>query len=155
MLPRMHNTLIVLSVVILCVSLSACHRIPLDQRASAPIVGTWFVKTPEAPFHYHMFVFHSDGTMQQTNPDAGDPNTSDSNGMGVWVLDGDRIRGKFVEVTADRTTRQFVSRGDISFLIGVTGNTFSGSASAVFYDAQGGRLKGPLPATLSGERLLP
>jgi hypothetical protein len=151
----MHKTLIVLSVVILCVSLSACHRIPLDQRASAPIVGTWFVKTPEAPFHYHMFVFHSDGTMQQTNPDAGDPNTSDSNGMGVWVLDGDRIRGKFVEVTADRTTRQFVSRGDISFLIGVTGNTFSGSASAVFYDAQGGRLKGPLPATLDGERVLP
>jgi hypothetical protein len=102
-----------------------------------------------------MFVFHSDGTMQQANPDAGDPNTSDSNGMGVWALDGDRIRGKFVEVTADRTTRQFVSRGEISFLISVTGNTFNGSANAVFYDAQGGRLKGPLPATLSGERLLP
>jgi hypothetical protein len=38
-----------------------------------------------------MFVFNSDGTMQQANPDAGDPNTSDSNGMGAWVPDGDRI----------------------------------------------------------------
>jgi hypothetical protein len=64
------------------------------------------VKIPEAPFQYHMFVFNSDGTMQQANPDAGDPNTSDSNGMGVWVPDGHRIKGKFVEVTADRTTRQ-------------------------------------------------
>ena len=63
------------------------------------------MKAPQAPFQYHMFVFHSDGTMEQANLDAEDPHTSDSNGMGVWVLDGDRIRGKFVEVTADRTTR--------------------------------------------------
>jgi hypothetical protein len=46
------------------------------------------VKIPEAPFQYHMFVFNSDGTMLQSNPDAGDPNTSDSNGMGVWLPDG-------------------------------------------------------------------
>ena len=64
-----------------------------------------------------MFVFNSDGTMQQSNPNAGDPNTGESNGMGVWVPDGDRIKEKLVEVTADRTTRQFVSRGEISFLI--------------------------------------
>jgi hypothetical protein len=32
-------------------------------RESRPIVGTWFVKTPEAPFPYHMLVFHSDGTV--------------------------------------------------------------------------------------------
>ena len=151
----MRRTLVVLSLVVLSGDVSACRRLPADQKASAPIVGTWFVKTPEAPFHDHMFMFHSDGTMQQANPDAGDPNTSDSNGMGVWVVDGDAVRGKFVEVTADRTTRQFVSRGEISFLIRVTGNTFSGSASAVFYDAQGGRSKGPLSATLTGERVLP
>ena len=102
-----------------------------------------------------MFVVHSDGTMQQANPDAGDPNTSDSNGMGVWVVDGDNIRGKFVEVTAARTTHQFASRGEISFLISLTGNTFSGSATAVFYDARGARLKEPLSATLVGERIVP
>src|SRR4051794_18441557 len=46
-----------------------------------PVVGTWLVKTPEAPFPYHMFTFHSDGTMLHSNPDAGDSSTSDSNGM--------------------------------------------------------------------------
>ena len=89
------------------------------------------MKIPEAPFQYHMFVFNSDGTMQQANPDAGDPNTSDSNGMGVWVPEGDRIKGKFVEVTADRMTRRFVSRGEISFSIKVTGNAFDGAARNV------------------------
>ncbi len=146
---------IVLGVVALCLSISGCHKVSGSKADSPAIVGTWFVKTPEAPFHYHMFVFHPDGTMQQANPDAGDPNTSDSNGMGVWLPDGDRIKGKFVEVTADRTTRQFVSRGEISFLIKVTGNNFSGTASAIFYDAKGLRLRGPLPATLEGQRVVP
>lgn len=120
-----------------------------------PIVGTWFVKIPEAPFQYHMFMFHSDGTMQQANPDAGNFNTSDSNGMGVWVQDGDKINGKFVEVTADRTTHQFVSRGEVSFVIKVNGNALTGTASAVFYDANGVRLRAPLPATLEGQRVVP
>ena len=81
-------------------------------------------------------------------------NTSDSNGMGVWAPDGGTIKGKFVEVTADRTTRQFVSRGEISFLIRVNGNAFTGTASAIFYDADGRRLRGPLPATLEGQRIV-
>ena len=93
--------------------------------------------------------------MQQANPGAGDPNTSDSNGMGVWVPDGDRIKGKFVEVTADRTTRQFVSRGEISFFIKVNDNALSGTASAIFYDVKGLRLRGPLAATLEGQRVVP
>jgi hypothetical protein len=53
--------------------------------------------------------------MQQANPDAGDLNSSHSIGEGVWVPDGDSIKGKFVEITADRTTRQVVSHGEISF----------------------------------------
>jgi hypothetical protein len=52
------------------------------------------------------------------------PGSNRSGGMGVWVPDGHRIKGKFVEVTADRTTRQFVNRGEISFLIKVNGNAF-------------------------------
>ena len=151
----MRRPLTALGVIAFCLSSPACRQVHGARNNSPPIVGTWFVKIPEAPFHYHMFVFHSDGTMQQANPDAGDANTSDSNGMGVWVLDGDRIKGKFVEVTADRTTRQFVSRGEISFLINANGNAFSGTASATFYDAQGRRLSGPLPATLEGQRVLP
>ena len=151
----MRRPLTALGVVALCLSASACHQVSGAQKSAPTIVGVWFVKIPEAPFQYHMLVFNSDGTMQQANPDAGDPNTSDSNGMGVWLAEGDRIKGKFVEVTADRTTRQFVSRGEISFLIKATSNAFSGTASAIFYDAEGRRLRGPLAATLEGQRVVP
>jgi hypothetical protein len=151
----MRRLLTALSALALCLGLPACHQISGGKNNPAPVVGAWFVKIREAPFQYHMFVFNSDGTMQQANPDAGDPNTSDSDGMGVWAPDGDRIQGKFVEVTADRATRQFVSRGEISFLIKVAGNAFSGTASATFYDAEGRRLKGPLAATLEGQRVVP
>jgi len=125
------------------------------QRAPNPIVGTWLVKIPDAPFPMHMFTFHSDGTVQQSNPDAGDPSTSDSNAMGAWAPDGDGIKGKIVEITADRSTRQFASRGEISFTIKVSGDAFSGTASASFYDAQGRRLRGPLGVKLDGQRILP
>ena len=155
MLVDMRIPLNVLGVVALCFSFPACHQASDGKSSLSPIVGTWLVKAPAAPFPYHMFVFNADGTMQQANPDAGDPNTSDSNGMGVWVPDGDRIKGKFVEVTADRATRQFVSRGEISFSIKVTGNAFSGTASAIFYDAGGQQLRGPLTATLEGRRVVP
>jgi len=102
-----------------------------------------------------MFIFHSDGTMLQTNPDAGDPNTSDSNGAGVWTLVAGGIKGKFVEVTADRTTRRFVSRGEISFVVHVRGDSLSGTASAIFYDEEGRQTRGPLSATLEGRRVVP
>ncbi len=151
----MRMSMTVLGVVALCLGVLACHHVSGGKNNSPAIVGTWFVKAPGAPFQYHMFIFNSDGTMQQTNPDAGDPNTSDSNGMGVWLPDGDRIKGKFVEVTADRTTRQFVSRGEISFSIKVNGDDFNGTASAIFYDAKGLQLRGPLPATLEGQRVVP
>lgn len=150
---RIHLTIV--GLVVLCLSSSACHKASVGNSNSSSIVGAWIVKAPEAPFPYHMFVFHADGTMQQSNPDAGDPNTSDSNGMGVWVMDVARIKGKFVEVTADRSSRQFVSRGEISFLINVHGDTFTGTASAIFYDVHGRVVRGPLPATLEGRRVLP
>ena len=149
--PSIHALLIVGS---LFLALPSCQRTSADKNKS-PIVGTWIVKAPEAPFPYHMFVFHADGTMLQSNPDAGDPNTSDSNGVGVWAPDGDKVKGKFVEVTADRTTRQFVSRGEISFSIKVNGDAFSGTASAIFFDAKGARIRGPVSATLEGQRVVP
>jgi hypothetical protein len=135
--------------------LTACQSAPQSKSEVHPIVGTWLVKSPEAPFPYHMFVFHSDGTMLQSNPDAGDPNTSDSNGAGAWTPVSGGIKGKFVEVMADRTTRQFVSRGEISFSIQVNGDSLAGTASAVFYDAQGRQTRGPIAVTLQGQRVLP
>jgi hypothetical protein len=100
-----------------------------------------------------MYVFNADGTMQQANPDAGDPNTSDSDGKGIWVADGSRIRGKWMEITADRTTHKFASRGELPFDIQVTGDTFAGTLSARFYDPVG-KLLQDFPATpISGKRL--
>jgi hypothetical protein len=139
----------------LCVSTAACHQASVDQHDLSPVVGTWLVTAPEAPFPLHMFAFHPDGTVQQSNPDAGDPNSSDSNAMGVWLADRDGIRGKLVEITADRTTHKFTSRGEISFSLKVNGNALSGTAIAVFYDAGGRRVRGPVRATLEGQRVLP
>ena len=151
----MQNRVAVVGLFVMCVSSAGCHQTYSHGSDLSPIVGTWVVRVPEAPFPLHMFVFHSDGTVGQSNPDAGDPNTSDSNAMGVWVPDGQEIKGKLVEITADRTTRQFVSRGEISFRLRVSSNAFSGTASATFYDAGGRRLRGPLSATLEGQRVLP
>jgi hypothetical protein len=120
-----------------------------------PIVGTWIVRAPAAPFPLHMFVFHSDGTVQQSNPDAGDPDASDSSAMGVWAPEADGVKGKLVEITADRATHQFVSRGEISFSLKVTGNEFRGTASAHFYDATGRLVRGAVQTPLEGQRVLP
>ncbi len=119
------------------------------------IVGTWFVNATDAPFQYHMFVFNADGTMQQANPDAGDANTSDSDGKGIWKNDSKKVKGKFMEITADRVTHNFVSRGEISFeiTVGSDKNTFAGTANALFYDANGKLLKGPLSTPLEGMRV--
>jgi hypothetical protein len=141
--------------VALCLISAACHQAAVDRRGTSAIVGTWLVTIPEAPFPLHMFVFHSDGTVLQSNPDAGDPNTSDSNLMGAWRAERDGFKGRLVEVTADRTTRQFVSRGEISFSLKVDGNAITGTASALFYDASGRPVRGPVAVTLQGRRILP
>ena len=90
----------VLGMMICALGLQACSTIPSEDRSPNPVVGAWFVEDTDAPFPYHMYVFNSDGTMQQANPDAGDPDASDSDGKGIWVKDGDRIKGKWVEVIA-------------------------------------------------------
>lgn len=116
-------------------------------------VGVWFATFPDAPFKYHMIVFNSDGTMQQANPDAGDAHTSDSDGMGVWTREGNTVKGKFVEITADRTTRAFVSRGEISFEITVNGDSFSGNAVGKFYDLDEKMVVGPIQTAFKGTRV--
>lgn len=117
------------------------------------VVGTWVVTAPEAPFPHHMFVFNADGTMQQSNPDAGNATTSDSDGKGIWMRREGRIVGKFVEFTADRQTHRLVSRGEVSFEIEVSGDRLAGTASARFYDVDDRLLRGPLPTPLAGRRV--
>jgi hypothetical protein len=127
---------------------AAVRNVPVN-----PIVGTWLVEDPDAPFKQHMYVFNADGTMQQANPDAGDPTTSDSDGKGIWIADRGRIRGKWMEITADRITHKFVSRGELPFEIQVTGDTFAGNLSARFYDANGKLLQDYPAGPITGKRL--
>jgi hypothetical protein len=149
----MHRTLGAIGIALLC--LLGCQQVHTVQGASSDVVGAWLVKIPDAPFPLHMFVFHSDGTVEQSNPDAGDPSTSDSNLMGAWRADGDDYTGKVVEITADRTSHQFAARGEVSFALKVSGNTFDGTASATFFDASGQRIRGPLQVKMEGKRVLP
>jgi hypothetical protein len=119
-----------------------------------PVVGAWLVKDPNAPFLYHMYVFNADGTMQQANPDAGDPHGSDSDGKGIWVANGARIKGKWVEVIADRTTHRFVGRLEISYDITVSGDTYTGTETVRSYDAAGSLAASPAtPDQLVGNRV--
>ncbi len=142
-------TLIGLSVI----NLIGCCTLPNSSAPIQPIVGAWLVTIPEAPFQHHMMIFHADGTLVQSNADAGNPRTSDSNGMGAWVAEGNHVIGKFVEVTADRSTHQFVSRGEISFSARVQADNILGNGSAHFFDASGAPSDDPIAFTLSGSRI--
>lgn len=117
------------------IGLAGCAGLPRSSAALAPIVGTWIVRDPMAPFPFHMYVFNADGTMQQANPDAGDPHSSDSDGKGIWAARDGRIVGKWVEITADRTTHQYSGRTEISFEIRVDGDALTGTESVKIYDA--------------------
>ena len=149
----MRKILGAVGLVALCAA--GCQQPHKGPGAPPDIVGAWIVSIPDAPFPLHMFVFHSDGTVEQSNPDAGDPNTSDSNLMGAWRADGDGYRGKVVEITADRTSHRLAARGEISFALKVNGNTFGGTASATFFDTGGRRVSGPVQVKMEGERVLP
>jgi hypothetical protein len=140
---------------LLLLGLSGCNALQTSSSDVAdPIVGTWIVKDPNAPFPFHMYVFNSDRTMQQANPDAGDAHGSDSDGKGIWVPDGDRIKGKWVEVIADRTTHKFAGRLEISYQIKVSGDTFVGTESVRYYDADGKSNEGPAtPGQIEGKRV--
>src|ERR1700722_12694894 len=147
------KTFSLISATVLVLGLSGCTHGNMDRKAN-PIVGAWFVKDPGAPFPYHMYVFNADGTMQQANPDAGDPHSSDSDGKGVWVTDGDRIKGKWVEVIADRASHKFTGRTEISYNVTVNADTFAGTMPANSYNAAGTRTEGPTsPTLLEGKRV--
>jgi hypothetical protein len=153
-MTKLGITIAVLISAISMFTLLGCGRSTSANTSQNPIIGAWFVKDDGAPFPYHMYVFNADGTMQQANPDAGDPRTSDSDGKGIWVADGDKIKGKWAEVTADRATRQFVSREEITYEIKVNGDSLSGTLTARSYDANDTLTDGPTrPSRFAGKRV--
>ena len=134
--------------------LDGCSNLVSSHNHPNPVVGTWLVKDPNAPFPYHMYVFNADGTMQQANPDAGDPHGSDSDGKGIWVAKGERINGKWVEVMADRATHQFAGRLEISFDLIVSGDAYTGMETVRLFDATGHLAASPAtPAKFEGTRV--
>ncbi len=134
---------------ILLAGLLACGGSP-DTH---PVVGVWVVRHQGAPFPYHMYVFNADSTLQQANPDAGNPRTSDSDGKGIWISSADTVTGKFVEMLADRTTHAFLGRGEISFRVVVRGDSIIGTASARFFDSAGTPTDGPISVEMLGSRV--
>jgi hypothetical protein len=119
----------------------------------SPVVGVWEVNVGGAPFGPHLFTFHSDHTFLSSNPDAGDPSTSDSDGEGIWQdLGRNKVKGKFKEYDADRTSHQFVGILTVTYTITVIGDTFTGNATAT-ETAPDGTVLGSGPATFTATRM--
>lgn len=119
-----------------------------------PITGAWYVDTVGAPFVPHGITFHGDGTVDLTNPDAAEATNSSSAGMGVWqwIPQKNGAKGRFFEVNADKATNQFTSILVVTFEFIVSGDRFTGPATATYYDGNRNIVAGPFPATLKGQR---
>ena len=122
--------------------------------SATTIVGVWRVTTPDAPFAYHMFTFHSDGTFVQSNPPAGNTSTSDTAGMGIWRVQKDgTVQARFEEYRLDLSDNT-VTRGVVDFMLQIKADRLSGNAAFTVYDAASGKhLQGPLTTDVSGTRV--
>ena len=136
-------------ILILSASPIAARKIAAD-----PVVGTWIVEQPAAPFPLHLYVYNADHTMQQANPEAGNPRTSDSDGKGAWRRRGQQVTGKWVEIMADRTTHKLTGRGEFSYQIDVSGDRMKGTGTFYAYDAAGNVVAGPIAAPFTGARIV-
>lgn len=131
-----------------------CDRARVDAVAVHPLVGTWLVHDPNAPFPHHLYVFNADGTMHQANPDAGNPRTSDSDGKGIWAVRGDHVESKWVELSADRATHQYAGRLELTMAIRVSGDSLTATETVKVFDATGAPGLAPTtPKPLSGTRV--
>jgi len=131
---------------------------PLPARA--PIVGAWLLDAEGAPFVPHVAIFHADGTFLIDNPEAGDPHSSDSLGVGAWMLDPHHVGvvlGTFEEINADRASGHYVSRLLVTFTLTMQGaNAFTGPAEATYFAPDGTKQNAqPYPAILIGTRIQP
>lgn len=125
---------------------------PSSANVSSEIVGAWYVDTVGAPFVPHGIIFHADRTLVLTNPDAAEAQNSSSSGYGAWRQSRRTVTGRFFEVNADKTTNQFTTLLVVTFTVTVHGDTFTGPASASYYDGEQNLVAGPFPATLEGQR---
>lgn len=142
------------ALMIAVLALQGCSASPRKAEEPHPIVGTWLVKDPNAPFPYHLYVFNADHTLQQANPDAGDAHGSDSDGKGIWAAHHDVVEGKWMEVRADRATHAYTSRLEVSFRLKVNGDVLTGTERVRVFDASDVEGEAPpTPAPIEGKRL--
>lgn len=144
-----------LALAIAATPLSAAPPVKTAAPGPDPIIGSWMVQHPTAGFPLHLYSFGADHTVHHAVPDASNGDNSDSAGMGVWERRGDKIVGKWVELTAQRSTHKFLSRNEMVFEITVTGNQISGAGSFFIIDASGKITAGPIPAPFTGLRITP
>jgi hypothetical protein len=101
-----------------------------------------------------MFVFHADGTMLQSNPPAGNTDTSDTIGMGVWKADENKISAKFEEFRFDLKTGE-ITRGVVTFNLLLAGDRLTGAYTfSVCKTDDGTQLGGPRQGEVSAERVV-
>ncbi len=133
------SVLAVAVLVLGAVSFANSRNVSANQNPK-DIVGVWEVDA-DAPYRPHLFSFHADGTMTTTNPTNVQENpqqphggTNDSLGMGVWRVEhegGKRyIVGTFEQLNAFADNHQPTDKLSVSFKVQVSGDDFSGPASA-------------------------
>ena len=131
---------------------------PVFVQAGASIVGVWRVDAEGAPFVAHLALFHADGRLLIHHPDAGNPHSSASLGVGVWKVERDRpntIMGDFEEITADRASHQYVHQLRVTFTLTLEeAQAFTGPAETTYSTAQGTKQHETPPAKLIGTRIL-
>lgn len=129
----------------------------MAMKKQHPIVGVWRVTTQDAPFNYHMFVFHageSEGIFQQFNPHEGNRETSDTPGSGLWRAQQDgSVRAMFGEFRLDRNDAT-TTYAEVSFEFTLNGGSLSGLYRLRVYTPDSKKLlRGPIESTLEGTRL--
>jgi hypothetical protein len=161
----LRTVLLVFFVLVILGGVSAWITSHAMQVQAAPterpsIVGAWLVDANGAPFVPHVMLFSSDGTFIIDNPEYGDTRTSDSLGVGAWMVDAhhpNTIDGQFEEINADRASGHYASRLVVTFTLMMQGaNAFTAPAGATYYAPDGSRQNAqPYPAMLTGTRIQP
>lgn len=118
-----------------------------------PLVGAWRVTFVGAPTPYHMYTFHADGTVIQSNPPRGNSQTSDTNLHGVWEARDGKVYARLEEWRMDQTDPKNVTVGVVQFEIVVDGDTFAGPSGFKVLDANSKTVEGPYEESLSGQRV--
>jgi hypothetical protein len=100
---------------------------------TAPVVGTWVGQVHGAQYEDHLYQFHTDGTMEGTNPQRvqekpDGTGVNDSLAMGSWHMEHGQVVGVFLELNANQTTHKQADTLTVRFTLEVHGDHLTGTA---------------------------